>query len=385
MALKGSTSTSEPDNDGHSHVMTISLDRNGLTRSLRTITIWLGIVSIGLWIFRSNGNFLFLLLLAWLFSIAMDPPVGALAKRGWKRGSATGLVMLGVVLVFAAFIGIFGSVFFSQSVQFINALPSVITEAVKWLNDSFNLDLNSQDVISSLNITPSQLATWTANFSGGVVGFLTSVIGGVFQVMTALLFAFYFCADGPRLRRVIGSWLSPSAQKVFVTTWDLAVQKTGGFVMSKVILAALSFTVHAIFFASIGVPYWLAMALITGLVSQFIPTIGTYIAILIPMLVAFFNQPLDALWVVIFASIWQQVENYVVSPRISQMTMNIHPAIAFGSVIVFANLFGPMGAVISIPLAAVLVAAVDTYGNRYELIPELREVEALEDLEAESL
>lgn len=385
MALKGSTTTSEPADDGHAHVMTISLDRAGLSRSLRTITLWLAIVSIGLWIFQSNGNFLFLLLLAWLFSIAMDPPVGALAKRGWKRGAATGLVMLGVVLVFAGFIGIFGSVFFNQSVQFINALPSVITDAVQWLNDTFNLDLNSQDVISSLNVTPSQLATWTANFSGGVVGFLTSIIGGVFQVMTALLFAFYFCADGPRLRRVVGSWLSPSAQEVFVTTWDLAVQKTGGFVMSKVILAALSFTVHAIFFATIGVPYWLAMALITGLVSQFIPTIGTYIAIMIPMFVAFFNEPLDALWVVSFAVLWQQIENYLISPRISQMTMNIHPAIAFGSVIVFANLFGPMGAVISIPLAAVLVAAIDTYGNRYELIPQLRETEALEELEAEAL
>jgi predicted PurR-regulated permease PerM len=315
----------------------------------------------------------------------MDPPVGALANRGWKRGSATGLVMLSVVLVFAGFIAIFGSVFFSQTVQFINALPAVTADAVKWLNDTFNLDLKSQEVINSLNITPTQLAAWTSNFSGGVVGFLTSIIGGVFQVLTALLFAFYFCADGPRLRRVIGSWLSPSAQEVFVTTWGLAVQKTGGFVMSKVILAALSFTVHAVFFAAIGVPYWLAMALITGLVSQFIPTIGTYIAILIPMLVAFFNQPLDALWVLIFASIWQQVENYVVSPRISKMTMNIHPAIAFGSVIVFANLFGPMGALISIPLAAVLVAAIDTYGNRYELIPQLRETEAKEELEAESL
>ncbi|MBU6347735.1 MAG: AI-2E family transporter [Actinomycetales bacterium] len=383
MALKGSSSTTNE--DGHSHVMTISLDRNGLSRTLRTITIWLALASIGLWVFRSNGNFLFLLLLAWLFSIAIEPPVGALANRGWKRGAATGLVMLIVIAVFAGFIAVFGGIFFNQAVQFINSLPTVVTDAVDWLNKTFNLDLNPKDVISSLNVTPSQIATWTANFSGGVVGFLTSIIGGVFQVMTALLFSFYFCADGPRLRRVIGAWFPPAGQKVFVTTWDLAVQKTGGFVMSKVILALISFTVHATFFAAIGVPYWLAMALITGLVSQFIPTIGTYIAILIPMLVAFFNDPLDALWVVLFASFWQQVENYLISPRISKMTMNIHPAIAFGSVIVFANLFGPLGAVISIPLAAVLVAALDTYGNRYELIPELREVEKSENLEPESM
>jgi len=385
MAINSSAQSGEHKADTPAHIMTISFDRHGLRRSLRTITIWLAILSIGLWVFKSNGNFLFLLLLAWLFSIAMDPPVGALAKRGWHRGAATGLVMLVVVIIFSAFIAGFGSVFFNQSVQFINALPSVITDAVNWLNGTFNLSLNSQNVINTLHITPTQIANWTANFSGGVVGFLTSLIGGVFQVLTALLFAFYFATDGPRLRRVIGSWLSPSTQEIFVTTWDLAVQKTGGFVMSKVILAAISFVVHSILFAAIGVPYWLAMALITAVVSQFIPTIGTYIAILIPLLVAFFNQPLDALWVLIFATIWQQVENYLISPRISQLTMNIHPAIAFGSVIVFANLFGPLGAVISIPLAAVIVAAIDTYGNRYELIPQLRETQAREELEAESL
>jgi predicted PurR-regulated permease PerM len=55
--------------------------------------------------------------------------------------------------------------------------------------------------------------------------------------------------------------------------------------------------------------------------------------------------------------------------------MDIHPAVAFGSVIVFANLFGAVGAIVSIPVAAALVALLDTYGKRYELIPELAETE----------
>jgi predicted PurR-regulated permease PerM len=55
--------------------------------------------------------------------------------------------------------------------------------------------------------------------------------------------------------------------------------------------------------------------------------------------------------------------------------MDIHPAIAFGSVIIFANLFGAIGAIVSIPLAAALVSIFNTYGMRYELIPELRELE----------
>lgn len=356
----------------------VTLDRGGLRRALRVITMWLIVVSIGYWIFQRNGHFLFLLLLAWLFSIAMSTPVGALQKRGWHRGSATGLVMLVVMIVFIAFVAGFGGIFFSQAVQLINSLPTLIQDIVSWLDSTFKLSLDSQQIIDSFNITPAQLANWAANFSGGFIGFISSIVGGIFQILTLFLFAFYFSSEGPRLRRVIGTWLNPSAQEVFVTTWDIAVEKTGGFVMSKVILATISFIVHSIFYATIGVPYWLAMGLITGVVSQFIPTIGTYLGILIPMLIAVIHQPIDALWIVIFATVWQQAENYLISPRISKLTMDIHPAVAFASVIIFANLFGPMGAVISIPLAAAIVAAIDTYGNRYELIPQLREKERQE-------
>ena len=75
-----------------------------------------------------------------------------------------------------------------------------------------------------------------------------------------------------------------------------------------------------------------------------------------------------ALFIAIFAALYQQLENYVISPRLSKITMDIHPAIAFGSVIVFANLFGVVGAFVSVPIAAAMVALFDTYRKRYELI-----------------
>ena len=130
------------------------------------------------------------------------------------------------------------------------------------------------------------------------------------------------------------------------------------------------------FFAAIGLPYWLPLGLITGVTSQFIPTVGTFIGILIPVLFAVFNNPMDAVLIIICASVYQQIENYLLSPRLSRITMDIHPAVAFGSVIVFANLFGAVGAIVSVPVAAALVALLDTYGKRYELIPELAELES---------
>ena len=367
----------------HSHeqkIQFIALEHQSLNRTLRTITFWIIGFSLFVWIFQNNRSFMFLLAIAWLFAIAMDPAIRALSERGWKRGSATGLVLLLVMIVSFAFVGIFGGVLFSQAASLVQAIPSLVTDIVKWINETFTLTLDPTTIVNKLNVSSAQMTEWASNFAGGVVGILSTIVGGLFQILTTLLFAFYFAAEGPRVRSVIGSWLSPTAQEVFVTTWDVAVKKTGGFVVSKVFMAAASTTAHSIFFVAIGVPYWLPMAIITGITSQFIPTIGTYLGILIPALFALFNQPVDAIYILIFATIYQQFENYVISPRISKMTMDIHPAIAFGSVIVFANLFGAMGAVVSIPIAAAIVSIVGTYGQRYELIPALRSAEAHEEL-----
>ena len=109
-----------------------------------------------------------------------------------------------------------------------------------------------------------------------------------------------------------------------------------------------------------------------GLISQFIPTVGTYLAVALPALIAILSdQPLDAVWVIIFATVYQQVENYWFSPRISSKTMDIHPAVAFGSVIAGAALFGPIGALIGIPVAAAILAFAQAYTRRYQVIPEL--------------
>ena len=330
---------------------------------------------LGLWIFQQNVKFILLLMLALLFAIAMEPAVSALAKRGWKRGAATGVVMLGLVLLASAFVALFGSILFSQASSLVSDLPSLVTNLTEWVSATFNQDVNPDTLIEELNIQPAQVAGWAGNFAGGFVGILTAILGGLFQVLTLLLFSFYLAADAPRLRRKIGSMMSPSAQEVLVTTWDITVKKTGGFVISKLLMALASATAHSLFFAAIGLPYWLPLGLITGITSQFIPTIGTYLGILIPVLFAAFNDPISAVYIIIFALIYQQFENYLLSPRLSQLTMDIHPAVAFGSVIVFANLFGAVGAIVSVPIAAALVALLDTYGKRYELIPDLAEIE----------
>ena len=324
--------------------------------------------AIGFWIFSQNLNFILLLAVSLLIAIAMDPAVTALAARGWRRGVATTLIMLSIFLLVIGFLTLFGGILFSQAASLISNLPEIVTNFTAWVNQTFNQQLDPATIVAQLNLQPSQLAGAAGNFAGGIVGVISGIIGALFQVLTLALFVFYFSADAPRIRRQIGSMMNSNAQRVLDTTWDITVKKTGGYVISKLIMAIASGTAHAIFFSIVGVPYWLPLAIIIGVTSQFIPTIGTFLGVLIPILSVIFTDPNLALYITIFAVLYQQLENYLISPRLSKITMDIHPAIAFGSVIVFANLFGVVGAFVSVPIAAAMVALFDTYRKRYELI-----------------
>ena len=89
---------------------------------------------------------------------------------------------------------------------------------------------------------------------------------------------------------------------------------------------------------------------------------------LLPILIALLNEPISALWVLLAIAIYQQLENYLFAPRITSQTMNIHPAVAFGTVILGASLLGVVGTLLAVPVAATIQAFVSTYIRRHELI-----------------
>ena len=363
----GQRDLSYPQPPGRSQ-WTFNVDLVWVRRATITVLLLVAALWVAKWAFDRLSGFLFLLLCAWLFGVAMDPVVTWLAKRGMSRRLATMLVLLSFLLATVLFFVAFGSLLINQVIQLVTAEPASIGDATVWVNRTFHTSIDPTSITKQLNISPEQAASIAQNLAGGVLGILSSIIGVIFEVFTLLLFAYYFCAEGPKLRDTVAEWLPRQHQRVFNDVWRIAVQKTGGFVISRLVLAVLSASFHSIFFFVIDIPYWLPLGIFAGVVSQFIPTVGTYIGIALPCLVAVFNEPLDAIWIIAFATVYQQIENYFFSPKISARTMDVHPAVAFGSVIVGATLFGPVGALIGIPLAAMILAVAATYGKRYELV-----------------
>ncbi len=351
----------------------IALEPRFLRRSIFLVLIGVLIFQMVTWSFSLLAGFFFNLLLAWLLAISIDPIVTGLAERGMRRGLATSIVAIGGVALVGGFIALFGGALATQITELITAMPALILDLVRWFNSTFDANIDPVEITSNLNLTTDQITSIASSLAGGIFGVVFSVLGVAFSFLTVLVFSFYFSADSPRIKRFVASWLPHNRQIVFINVWDIAVRKAGGFLISKLALATLSAAAHVGFFYLIDIPYWLPMGIFAGLVSQFIPTIGTYIGVALPALFAAFEQPIDILWIVLFASVYQQFENYVFTPRISTATMDINSGVALGSVFVGAALFGPIGAIIGIPLVAIVIAVIEAYAHRYQLHPEVEE------------
>ena len=112
----------------------------------------------------------------------------------------------------------------------------------------------------------------------------------------------------------------------------------------------------------------MALALWVGLVSQFLPVVGTYLAGVLPVLLTFLDSPLKAAIVIIFIVVYQQIENYFFAPRITARTMELHPAVAFGAALGGAALLGFVGALLALPAAAMAQALISGRGKRYDVV-----------------
>ena len=336
--------------------------------------IALAIVAIGLlirFLVEDGGGVFFIILMAWFASIAMEPAVSRLARR-MRRGFATAIVMVSVVLFLIIFGAAFGNLLIRQIAELIQALPGLLDNAIDWVNQQTNSSYEVTDLWNQLNITPAQSAMYATEVLSGVIGIIGSLAISFFGLFTFGLFAFYLSADAPRFRRYVASLFAPKFQPRMAQIWDITALKTGNYVAARVILATINGTTSALVFWIIGMPSWLALGIWTGLVAQFVPTIGTYIAIALPVLVGVLS---DNPWVGVLALFWaliyQQVENLTLEPRISARAVNVHPAVAFASVLVGAALFGVAGALLAIPVAAMIMSLVDIWQLRYEVVEEV--------------
>ncbi|MGV9252901.1 AI-2E family transporter [Streptomyces sp. NPDC003697] len=342
-----------------------------LPRAMVLALALVAVFQLGSWAFHQLTGLLINVLIAFFLALAVEPAVSRMAARGMRRGLATFLVFLGLTVVTAGFVTLLGSMLAGQIIKMVEGFPEYLDSVIHWVNTTFRTELRRVDIQEGL-LHSDWLRKYAQNSAAGVLDVSTQVLGGLFRLLTIGLFSFYFAADGPRLRRALCSVLPPARQAEVLRAWEIAVAKTGGYLYSRGLMALISGIAHYVLLQTLGVPYAPVLGVWVGLVSQFIPTIGTYLAGALPMLIAFTVAPWYAVWVLGFVVIYQQFENYVLQPKLTSKTVDIHPAVAFGSVIAGTALLGAVGALVAIPAVATLQAFLGAYVKRYAVTDDPR-------------
>lgn len=312
------------------------------------------------------------LMISLFLSFAMEPAVQYLNQRGMRRGGGTALVFLGMFLAIVGFVAAMAPLVIGQVQNLVDNGPSLLrnlSDQAERLPGNLGVSV-SEWLTEQQSELPRRLPDIAGSLVGGVARAGSTVAGGVLQALTISLVTFYLVADGPKLRRVLLRRLPAAKQKELLRMWEVAIAKTGGYVYSRALTAVTSAAFHFVAFTVIGIPYPAALGVFVGLISSLVPVIGTYLAGALPIVIALADEPINAVWVLVVIIVYQQVENYLVAPRITAKAMELHPAVAFVSVLAGGALLGAVGALLALPAAAIVTALVTASGERHEIVGE---------------
>lgn len=311
------------------------------------------------------------LLISFFLMLMLEPLVVWLVRRGWRRGVAAFVVLIGAMLTGIAVIAVFGNLFVQQLIQLIQQVPDAYASIVEWADEAIGVTLPETD-----ELLRQAASAWGDDVASGALAVGSGILGFVFALLTIGLVVYYLLAAGPRFRQSICAWLTPNRQAEVLRLWEITQVKVSDFINSRVVLAAICTASTAVFLLILDTPYALPLALFTGVVSQFVPTIGTYLGGALPTAIALTSQGVpEAIGVLAFIIAYQQVENLILSPKITARALEMNPAVSFVAVIGFGSVFGALGAFLSLPIVATFQAAANTWFTRHELVdsPMLRD------------
>ena len=319
--------------------------------------IYVLFIGIAVIIFLRVKPLIFDLFVALVLAALAEPVVYRLSKKFGRNVSA--LISVGILLLV-----IFGIIFslipvMVQEIYFLSTqLPTYLDNILDYINNegftisSQSLDLEAQfgTFIKSYGETVGE----TVVFAGqGVI----SALGHFFIIF---FFSFYLISEGEGWRENLKDTISPTYSNLIDQVWTIGVSKAGGFIVARVILGILASIVFTISFLIIGLPSAVALGIAAGVLSQLIPVIGTFLGGIVPVLASISLGANSVLYTLLVLSIYQLVENYLISPKVTQSTMEIHPAVAVFSTIFGAYTLGAVGAILALPVAATIQGVAGT-------------------------
>jgi predicted PurR-regulated permease PerM len=296
-------------------------------------------------------SILILVLVALVLAIGLDPGVRWLhSKLKMKRGLAVTLIILGSISSMVIFLVLVIPPIVAEVQLLARRGPEYIRNlrssggALADLEQRFQLSKRLQDL-------SKDVPKWASASVGTIFNFTKSLAGGIFSGLTLLVLTLYFMTSLPKLEDGISA-LFPAERRIrYREVLDDATERIGGYVSGNLIISLIAGVVSFIGFLIIGVPFPAVLAVVVAF-TDLIPSVGALIGAVICVAVAAFRGTSTAVITFAYLMIYQQVENYVISPRVMKKAVDLSPAAVVISVLIGGSLLGFVGALLALPIAA---------------------------------
>jgi predicted PurR-regulated permease PerM len=324
--------------------------------SIRTILL-VGVAVALAWALSSVGHVLLLIFVS-IFSVAvLSPVVDYMEGRlPWSRSVCSTVLVIGIVLLVGVTLLILLQPIIDAVRNFNDNLPRLVNEARHSDVGGFiNGGSNSLDTLKSHS---SEIANGVGKVSGGLVHVGTSAFGAVTLVFSVTFLTLFGLIDEPRVRASIGGLLYREKRDRYEALTDRIIRTTSRYMLGNLAISVICATVYGITAVILGLPYALALALIAGILD-IIPNIGSLLAGIIIGIVALSVSLFALIVFVVVIIVYQQIENYILQPTIIGRVTHVSGFTVIVSVLVFGSLFGIIGAIIGVPIAAAIEIVLD--------------------------
>lgn len=291
---------------------------------------------------------LVLIAVALFLAIGLNPTVEWLIARGTRRTVAVGIVFVLVILVFAGFGYAVVPPVVEQSNAFAKELPGYLDDlrsnaTIKRLDDQYDVISRAQDYVASGNLG--------LRLFGGIVGVGRVVVGALFSALSVLIMTLYFLAALPSMKRQAYRLVPATRRERVRLLTDEVLVRIGGFVSGAAMVAFIAGLTSYIVLRVLDLPYALALAVLVAILDV-VPLVGATIGAVLVTAIAFTHSPFAGGACIAFYIAYQQLENYVIYPRVMRRAVDVPAPVTVVAVLLGGALLGVVGALLAIPVAA---------------------------------
>lgn len=294
-------------------------------------------------------SILILILIAMFLAIGLNPAVVRLTRLGLPRGLAVAAVGLGAMLVLCGGVVALVPPLVQQTNALVDSLPQYIdnlrrNDQLNRLNEQYQLLDQLKNIATPANVTKAL---------GGVWGGVQVAFSALFNVITVIILTVYFMAAFDRLKEG-GYRLVPASRRRRVRLLgDEILTKVGAYLGGALAIALVAGLSSFVFLLVVGIAYPYALAVLVA-VTDLIPQIGATLGAVVVSIVGFATSLQAGIACVVFFVIYQQVENYLIYPKIMRRAVSVNEVAALLAALLGVSLLGVVGALIAIPTVAAL-------------------------------